>query len=262
MILSKRQLKTAVICGDIHIPYHDRQSLAVVYSIIRALAPNKLILIGDIMDCYSVSSFSKDPMRIDSLQSEITLAQGVLKEFQAAAPKASRYILEGNHEQRLQRTINNLAGTAAELPRLVSFQEAVNWPNMLKLHSTGWTWVSMDQQPNLGIIPNLAIKHGDIVRKYSGYTANGEYQKYHLSGVSGHTHRLAHFQTTTLSQTHFWLETGCLCVSNDMGYIRYPDWQQGFAVITYTDDGTVLSPELVNIQNGQAIFRGKRYGKK
>ena len=54
--------KTYVILNDIQYPFHDEQCLALVKLFIKDIKPDGVRLNGDIVDCYSISSFTKDPM--------------------------------------------------------------------------------------------------------------------------------------------------------------------------------------------------------
>jgi len=77
------------------------------------------------------------------------------------------------------------------------------------------------------------FKHGDITRKFSGYTSRGEFERENTSGVSGHTHRLGAYYTTKRSGRYIWVESGCLC-SLSPDYIQgVPDWQHGISLVVF-----------------------------
>lgn len=248
-------IKSAIVVSDIHAPYQDNKAVQIAQNITEELQPDIFVANGDIVDGYPISRFLKDPTRIEGLQEELDTAKRILEGFKNASPKTKRYMTEGNHEARLHKTIATMDGPARELARLENFQEAMSWRSLLNLGPLGYKWVGESDQPATDIIPHFLVKHGSVVRKFSGYTAKGEYDNYHRSGTSGHTHRLSHYFQTNLGVTHQWVETGCLC-SLQPDYIRYPNWQQGFAVFTWYGK-SLPHVELVHIQNGRAIFRGK-----
>jgi hypothetical protein len=251
------KVKTAVVVSDTHVPYQDEPSLNVIESITKDLNPEQVIHLGDLLDCYTISRFLKDPTRMEGLQEEIDEAKKVLERFNRVAPRAKKTLLEGNHEARLSKTIASMDGPARELARLESFQEAMKWPSLLNIQKYKWGWVGENKQPTTELIPNMLFKHGTVVRKFSGYTARGEWENYGMNGASGHTHRLSVYHHSTIRGSSFWVETGCTC-SLKPEYMVFPNWMNGFVVISYDHTGP-LSVESVQIQNGSTVFRGNVY---
>lgn len=86
-----------VVLSDIHFPYHDDKALKAVYNFLSNTQVDTIILNGDILDFYDVSSFDKDPDRINSLQKEIDMAQKFFKKLRSLAPKARIVFVKGNH---------------------------------------------------------------------------------------------------------------------------------------------------------------------
>lgn len=83
-------------------------------------------------------------------------------------------------------------------------------------------------------------------------------QKRQRSGISGHTHRLAHIMETHSGKESFWIENGCLCNFRFRSpYSRYNDWQNGFTIATY-EDGK-WHPQIVPIINNEFMVNGKIY---
>lgn len=249
--------KTAVLYGDMHKPFADPGAESVVLSIIKEAQPDFIGNLGDLTDCYSISRYSTDPARLQTLQDDIDAARSHLHQVSQAAPHATKLLLGGNHEDRLRKTIWDLKGAARDLPRLRIFQKTMTWPVLLGLDQIGWGWADyVQQQPVVGAIPRLLLKHGDVVRKWSGWTAKGEWEKHARSGVSGHTHRLGTFYHRDLNGSHVWQEAGCTC-SLEPEYVRQPDWQHGCLVVTYTDDWFHIA--TVYIENGRAVWRQKEF---
>lgn len=258
IVPTTKRLRTAVVYSDTHVPYHDDKALVVVQSIVRDLQPDVLVHLGDLLDCYSLSRFSRDPLRASGMQHEIDLARVHLHQMRQLAPHAECWLLEGNHEDRLRRTIWDMPGGAAELARLTAFQKAMTWPELLGLNEIGWQFVSCADQSRTEIIPKLILKHGNVVRKWSGWSGKGEWEKYGKGGMSGHVHRLGSFYHRDHHGAHAWFEVGCTCTI-DPEYLRDPDWQQGCAVVTWDPDTLWYNVELVYIQDGKAMHRDQQY---
>lgn len=242
--------------GDTHYPFADADALAVFIAILRDLQPDLIAHHGDLLDCYSISRYEKNPAERVTLQDEIGAGARHLAEIAKTAPDARRLLLCGNHEDRLRRLIWKMSRDfpARSLLQLEDVRAALDWPSLLGLESSGWEW----HEDKVVLFDRLILKHGTTVRKWSGYSAKAERERYSKSGMSGHTHRMgAHFHRDWNGQ-HGWWELGCLCDLNPE-YVEDPDWQQGFAVITWNEDRTHFTVEPVHIHEGQAAFRGNIY---
>ncbi len=250
--------KHAVIYGDVHVPFQDPAALEIVKDIIVAVQPEVVVNIGDLFDCASISKFPKDPRRKDSLQDEIYLGAEHLREIRDLSLHADHYLFEGNHEERLRRTIWNMNDGARELAGLDVFDKYINWETILAdANVDGWNFIPYDEQP-VQILPiKLLTKHGTKLASgmgASGRTAFKEWITYGMSGMSGHSHRLGDFFHRDRNGSHRWIETGCCCeLSGVPGGSPDHDWHQGCVVITYTDDW--FNCELVYIQDGRAMWR-------
>jgi hypothetical protein len=247
-----------VVFTDTHAGFHDQSALDVVYGVIKDVQPHRVIHLGDLVDCYTISKYEKDPNRLTRLQDEIDMARTILHQVAQLAPDAERYLLEGNHEDRLRRLIWDLPGTAKEIARLRSFGDAMTWPKLLDLEGSGFDFLPCAGQSRRSILPMIITKHGNVVRKWSGMSAKGEWERYGQSGISGHVHRLGRFYTSDRNGAHTWTEAGCTCDVKPT-YMEDPNWQQGCVVIEHSADGHRFEMHLVYIQDGRAMWRGQDY---
>lgn len=247
-----------VILTDTHIPFQSDATLAVIHGIIKDVKPHRIIHLGDLLDCFQISDFDKDPNRLNTLQDDIDASRVMLGQLSALAPEAEKWWLEGNHEYRLTKTIWRLPGTARELARLRAFQQAMTWPNLLRSAEIGWEFVPYNGQAHKAILPMIITKHGTVVRKWSGMSAKGEWERYGKSGISGHVHRLGRFYTSDQNGSHTWVEAGCTCDTRPQ-YMEDPNWQQGCVVVEHSADGQRFEMHTVYIQDGRALWRGQDY---
>ena len=67
-----------VVFTDTHAGFHDQQALEVVYGVIKDVKPHRVIHLGDLVDCYTISKYEKDPNRLTKLQDEIDMARVIL----------------------------------------------------------------------------------------------------------------------------------------------------------------------------------------
>ena len=251
-------LITGLIYGDTHGQFVDPEAEAVLLAVMRDFKPAKVVHVGDAVDCYTISSFDKDPCRKEGLQDEIDAARSHLAKARKASGDAEFYLLEGNHEDRLRRALWGAYGAMREVVKLREFQRTITWPSLLETEALGIEFVPTHRQPVKDIFKKFIVKHGDIVKKWSASTAQGEYLRYGKSGASGHVHRLGLFFHRDWNGNHVWAETGCLCKLNP-GYARDPDWQQGFLVATFESKTGAFQLEPIYIHKGRAVWRGKEY---
>lgn len=242
---------TAVLYGDSQGKHEDPTVMSIVRQIIYMLKPALIVHMGDLLDCYSISRFDKDPAVLWTLQDEIDAARVHLAQTRQVSTQSRMVLLEGNHEDRLRRMLWGMKGESAVLNRLTAFQKNITWPVLLDLENLGVEFVPYGKHSQFSFLPKFLLKHGDRVTQHSAYTAAAELRHHNRSGASGHTHRLGvHYRND-----HVWIETGCTC-SKTPDYVADPNWQTGLVVLTFDAETGAVAPELVEIRNGLAMFRG------
>ncbi len=252
---------TALEYGDSHFPFQCNETLAVIQAIAKDEQPDFIIHKGDGLDCRELSRFEKDPSRKERQQDEIDAFRAHLASMRKTCPNSRFIYLEGNHEDRLRRTLWNLEGPAAVLAQLTEVQKVLTWPKLLGLDEMHIEFVPYGEQAQREFLPKFITKHGSIVRSKSGATASAEQMKYNKSGSSGHTHRLGVIWHRDANGGHVWVETGCSCKLNP-DYCQDPDWQNGCVFYTFDKKTGAVTPEPVEIRNGLGVFRGRTYGKR
>ena len=247
-----------VVLSDAQIPFEERWLIGgatnkngAIERFLYDFDPDYLIINGDWADVYSASRYDKRPGRRFNLKDELKAVRSSLAGLTNAAPHATRIFLEGNHEDRLMKTMIQVAQKDIRALELfgASNLDGLTAKNLLALDDTGWKW-----QPYCGFVNFLGfiITHGDIVGQESAETARKMFQKWHSSGCSGHTHRLgSYYSTEATGKSHVWHETGCLC-RLDLEYVRGPNWQQGFLIGTVSDN--LLHTQLVPIFNNRFVI--------
>ena len=234
---------------DIHAPYHDKYAVALAVKIIKEFDPDILACGSDAIDFYSVSSFDKNPKRLNKLQSEIDAWKEIQKELTFVSPNADRYYLSGNHEDRLRRYL-------WRHPELESL-------DVLKMESLlGFNALGVKTYTDEIAIGTLVIKHGQYVRKEAAYSARAELdaERYSVNTMTGHTHRGGTYYARTRSGIVRADECFCLC-SLDADYVKRPNWQHGIVVVTVIKEQPMIEPILFH-GSGEGMFaywRGKVY---
>lgn len=204
----------ALIAGDFHVPYHDKQAVQAVLRFAKNFKPTHVVIHGDLVDFEAFSRFLKDPREVADPQEELDAARKLLRSFRQAAPKARLIFGIGNHEHRLQSYLLKSA------PALISLR-SINLAELLGLDQ--WTVVLHESFVKLG---NLITQHGV---SYGPTTDRKNIARFGGFNVAqGHSHRLKQTFVRSLHGVHSVVETGCLC-GLEPKYTAHPDWQHGFA---------------------------------
>lgn len=227
-----------VFFGDSHCPFVDPLALEAAVNVIQEFKPTGVYLLGDMIDCYAVSRFDRDPQRVIKFQEEIDSLRSMLEMVREAAPNAAIHYLLGNHEARISKWLH----AHPEVSSLACLEPET----LFGLDDLGITCHSEDE---LVRVADHVITHGSVVKKGSGSSARGQIDNYLTSGISGHTHRAAHVFRTSLDKTFQWIEAGCLTVLKPEYIIGPADWQQ--AVVVGNVSNSSLNLQLVPIKNGE-----------
>jgi predicted phosphodiesterase len=235
-----------IVVSDQHFPFENKVCIKLSRQFTRDIQPGRLHLLGDILDNYSISRFSRDPTRKIRLQGEIDSAAQYLEDCRDDAPDADLIYSEGNHENRLTRYLHSEAKELADL-------RALELPSLLGLKALNIRYQPASKPYKIG---HLLFTHGDIVRKHSGMSACAHLEKYGCSVIHGHTHRMGSYFRTTRASIHGGFENGCLCAPPT--YMSEPNWQRGFSVIHW--DGPKFHVEQVPIIRNKYVYQGREYG--
>lgn len=243
------QYHRVLFISDIHCPFQDDKAIEAMVLFAQWWKPQTIVFIGDVVDFYAISSFVKDPNRSLKLADELSSAKDTIDFICKMLPDTKKYFIKGNHEARLQKY---LWSTAKELANLNELR--LEYLLGLKNHD-----IEYIENGNMKFRGTM-IKHGNVVRKYAGYTARAEFEKNGISGVSGHTHRLATYYHNNEGGSYVWMEIGCLC-RFDAEYLQgeTPNWQTGFGIGYFKENSKRFHLEAVPIVNCKAMYGGNEF---
>ncbi len=237
-------MKRTVVAGDAQYPFQYQTGIRLLKKFIETNKPDHVILNGDWADFYKISSFDKDPTRLETLQDEIN----IIRRFFRALRRLGNFKItwvQGNHEDRLRRYLWKVSPELASLDCL-KFDKLMGLKEFKIRYVEDGVWVG-----------KIYVTHGSIVRKHSGYSAKAEFEKNGCSGISNHTHRDGKYTVRTRGGNFAWWENFCMC-QLDAEYIKgIANWTQGFSVITQS--GGQERVEQIAIINGKYIYGGKLY---
>lgn len=250
------------IClSDCHFPFQDKPLVDLWLKFVKDQKPDGIDIMGDLIDCYPLSRFDKNPLRRHNIQEELGMARDFLKCLVKAAPKKCdiRYS-EGNHENRLQRV---LWGRAKELAPL----HMLSIPELLSLQGVFNIKYYPPETPYR--IGPLWYIHGDLARKSNwamtcgGMGAKAVSQRVAGNVIMGHTHQMGYISFRGWEGLREGFEVGCMCRFNLEYIVGTPQWQSGWAVVDFPTPGT-FDVSFVRVleekRRRKVIYRGEVIG--
>lgn len=252
--LFKKNGDTYLVLSDIHAPDIDKHALDVAIQVGQSLPLTAIIINGDGFDVHSLSQYTPSAHKAFRWVDERIEAVKVFILLRELFPTTPIYFLFGNHDIRPETFLARVA------PQL---QGVFTLPQFLGIDGLDFIF----PENNRVILGDTLVKHGEKVRQEAGASVAQEIRDESMSVVMGHVHRLAQISVTRGShrirdeQPWVGVELGCLCnlrpdyLATEKGAAN---WQHGFAVLTLHDSGLV-KPELVEIWNGVASFRGREF---
>lgn len=231
-----------LILSDVHMPYHNIKALTAAINYGKEQKVNAVILNGDVMDCYAISSFVKDP-RARRFSEEIEMTRDFLKNIQKVL-RAKLFFKLGNHEERWQRFLRVNAPAICDMDE---FRLKV----ILNCEILG---VELIEDKRIIKAGHLNIMHGHEFGKVSSAVnpARSYYLKTKQNVICGHLHQASEHTEPNLSgelATAF--STGCLCELHPE-YAPINRWSHGFAHVHINKDGTFIVRNL-RIINGKIV---------
>jgi len=246
---NSKKLEKILLIPDSHFPYEDKKAFELMLKVAKSFKPDHSIILGDFIDCYSVSSHSKHPNRALKLKDEVEATREALDRVKAIGAKNNVFV-SGNHEDRLERYLMDRA------PELFDF---ISTPHILELKEKGFKYIPYKQSYKLG---KLNVTHDTgVAGRYAHYKSMDAFQH---NIVIGHTHRLGYaVEGNAQGERHVTAMFGWLGDVEQIDYMHrvkaIKDWSLGFG-IGYLEPktGTVyLVP--IPIVNYTCVVEGKLY---
>jgi len=243
--------RLTVVLNDLQIPFQDKRALSLVLGFIGDLRPEEIVLNGDIVDCYSISDFDRNPLTQATLAREIREAEKLMKTLQGVPKKIW---IGGNHEDRLRRHVWKNTGLLRGFDSRTreTLVAAMDFPEVFSLGSYGFQWVPYGGVYKIG---KLMATHGSMVRRHSADTGRAHLEKYGQSVIIGHTHRGGVTYRRDVRGVHAAYENFCLC-RLDPEWTQYPNWQHGFSVVHSDTKSGFFNVQAIPLLPGPQFWYG------
>jgi predicted phosphodiesterase len=243
-------MRTYIIVPDIHVPYHSAKSVKMVTALIKELKPDGLVQLGDFVDNFQLSKYSKDPGRRNLIADDIEDFKGILNEWARHLKTGAHvHLLEGNHEKRLKTYI---ADKCRELHGLVP-----DWPTLLGLELRNkagrhkWHWHPYERW-NSCQIGDVVLHHGFY---YNEHCAAKALAKYKCNFIFGHTHRLQYVS----DGTHYACTLGHISNEKETAHNPTPTgWQETLGLL-HVDRLGRTKLDILKIDDGRTVLYGKPF---
>lgn len=242
-------LEPILFVSDAHHPFADYKAWNLMLKAAKDLKPQHIVIIGDFMDMYAVSSHSKDPSRAGRLGEEVNVGLKALNQLDTLGAK-NKIFVGGNHEDRLERYLQDKA------PELYDY---ITIPGMLELKQRGWRYVPYKSDTKLG---KLWLTHDcGTAGRNAIFKAMDTYQH---STVTGHSHRLAYIvEGNATGEVKLAAAFGWLGDAKKVDYMQkqlvYKNWTLGFGVGYLNPTSGIVYTVPVPIVNYTCCISGKLY---
>lgn len=235
------EAKKVLCLYDVHIPYHSVQALTAAIEYGKKAKVDCIFLGGDIIDCFKLSRFVKDPSK-RNFADELNLFKDFIAVLNKEFPKARKIFKIGNHEERYQ---SFLFEKAKELVGVDEF----DLTNIIKARAK---YIEVITDKRITDFYGLNIIHGHEFS--SGFfspvnVARGLFLRAKTSAIQGHSHQTSEHTESNMNgkMTTTW-SVGCLCELHPQ-YAPINKWNHGFCILHKTEEG-------FDVEN-KRIYKGK-----
>lgn len=245
--------KLIVVLADLQVPYHDPNYIKVMKKFIKAVKPDEVGQIGDLMDQPEVGRWNKGAAG----EYAGTFWKGVRETRRLLDLFDFDWVKVGNHDRRIEDYISRYA------PALGGEDSEFTLDNILGLHSRR---LKLHRKP-FRFAPGWVAAHGDegSLSPVSGRTAFGLAQRWNTNVVCGHTHRAGTVSTTVglpgSRRRVTGMEIGHGMLEKYATYIKSgaPNWQRGFGLFVVDKNKTfdqlmMMQPDSSFVYDGH-VFR-------
>jgi len=208
------------VFGDIHFPFHHKKALKWALGELKKEKPDVVIQIGDLLDQYVFSRFTRSPSFItprEEMERGLKEAKAFWKTVRKLSPRSRRFQLLGNHDMRLRKRIGET------LPEL----EAVYDPRQLYCFSGVHTMRDDREELRLGT-ETIAI-HGHLSK------LGDHMKKLDSKVIVGHSHTGGVVYSKHKSGILWELNAGYLADESALplnyGPTRMKEWTLGYGLV-------------------------------
>jgi len=240
--------KKVGIISDAQAPFHCERSIDITLNHLNKIGIDCLLMNGDMIDFYGLSSFQKDPRKRnfgDEREVSIQLLQYIRQSLKCPI----YYSLDANHELRYERYM------MIKAPEFFS-TNLFHVEDLLMLNDSNIIPLRGNSHIMIG---KLAVLHGHTI--FRGQVspvspARTVQMKLNQSAICSHVHKKSQYTWTTLDgDVHSTWTTGCLAkIGTAVDYNPHGNnYCNGFAWVDILDDNGMFAVDNKMIVNGKVV---------
>ena len=266
----RKQKKTGeprkvVICGDHHVPFHDRTLHQLFLEWLADEQPEEGDINGDLFDFATISRHRERKSHARPVNENLQEGFNLLRDYREASPNTVWRLKKGNHCARLEHLLLDNASGLHDIRAANDDVSALSFRRLLHLDELGIEYDESDWDiARTRLSRKLSTRHGPSSGKQA---TKNLLDKFSVSVIQGHTHRLSMlFRTEHTDEedepttTRMAAEAGCMCeIKDGLGYADSPDWNQGFLVVNIWDDGDFQVSPVPYVPGRLLAPSGRRY---
>lgn len=230
-----------VVFPDLHGCFQDPAAVGAFLADVKRLAPDEIIGLGDIVDAGGFlaqhHTWGYVAEATYTFEDDIRAANTFLDRLQAAAPAAKLDLIEGNHEQRIERWC---VTQALRSGRDAGFLMARNAPDiLLDVKGRGARYYRRSEMYD-GLPIQGTIKRGKCLFTHSAEQRT--LRRFGASVVHGHTHRVdSLLLRSAMGGVHGIWSLGCLSKPQPLWQHGNPtDWTHAYGIQIVARSGAFL----------------------
>lgn len=237
---------TAVVFSDCHYWPGIGETVAhkALVEVVKDLKPKLLVGNGDLFDGAKISRFPRTGWEEQPrITDELDEAKERLAEVRHACLRATSIRTVGNHCIRFDRHLSNHVGEMEGITGMRLADHLPAWKECISVFVNGHTMIKHRFNGGIHAAYNNTLKAGTNI-------------------VTGHTHHLEVKPWSDYNGRRYGVQTGAIA---DVGGPQFgytednpTPWCSGFAVLTFDSSGRLLYPELCEVIEGIAYFRGQK----
>lgn len=185
--MSKKE--NVLVISDLHLPFTHKKALSFCKSVYEKYNCKKVINLGDIVDSYCFSKYTRDPDAMRA-RDEVIKAQYQISKWADVFPEM--IICRGNHDLRLAKRLIEIGIPVSLVTK--------NLSQIFEM-SDGWKWV------NDYTYRDVLYTHGSKTGMYAHVNTAKDMR---CSVVMGHTHKAGIHYLDGFNNTIFGACAGCL----------------------------------------------------
>lgn len=224
--------------GDVHIPYHDRNTVEQAVKFAKKQKAVGILLNGDILDAHHLSRFVKCP-KDPTYSEEIKRGRQFLKYLRDRFPKATIIFRDGNHDERLYTYLMTKAPELYDL-------DVLTMEALLQFQEHGIEHVTDRRVVRIGHL-NTIHGHEYPFSNNPVNPARGLFLRAKSVAICSHFHQSSeHHEKNITGKPEAAWSIGCCCQLTPY-YFPLNKWNHGFAMVKLAEnqDFEVLNKRLL-----------------